>query len=30
MTLIKFNNRFPWGTSALTNFLNADDLFNDD
>jgi HSP20 family protein len=32
MSLIKFNDplRFPWNTSALTNFLNADDFFNDD
>ncbi len=32
MALIKFNDpfRFPWNTSALTNFLNADDFFNDD
>ena len=30
MSLIKFNNRFPWGTSALTNFLSSDDFFNDD
>jgi HSP20 family protein len=30
MSLIKFNNRFPWSNSALTNFLSADDLFNDD
>lgn len=30
MSLIKFNNRFPWNTSALTNFLTADDFFNDD
>ncbi len=32
MSLIKFNEpfRFPWNTSALTNFLNAEDFFNDD
>jgi len=30
MSLIKFNDRFPWNKSALTNFLNADDFFNDD
>ena len=30
MSLIKFNNRFPWSTSALSNFLSADDFFNDD
>ena len=30
MSLIKFNNRFPWNNTALTNFLNADDFFNDD
>ena len=30
MSLIKFNNRFPWNTSALSNFLSADDFFNDD
>ena len=30
MSLIKFNNRFPWSTPALTNFLSADDFFNDD
>lgn len=30
MSLIKFNNRFPWNSSALTNFLSADDFFNDD
>ena len=29
MSLIKFNDpfRFPWNTSALTNFLGADDFF---
>ncbi len=30
MSLIKFNERFPWNKSVLTNFLNADDFFNDD
>jgi len=32
MSLIKFNDRFrfPWDTSALTNFLNADDFFAKD
>lgn len=30
MSLIKFNNRFPWNNSALSNFLTADDFFNDD
>jgi len=32
MSLIKFNDPFglPWNTSALTNFLKADDFFNDD
>ena len=32
MSLIKFNDplRFPWNTTALTNFLNVDDFFNDD
>jgi HSP20 family protein len=32
MSLIKFNDRlrFPWTPSALTNFLDADDFFNDD
>lgn len=30
MSLIKFNNRFPWSNTALTNFLSADDFFNDD
>ena len=30
MSLIKFNNRFPWSNSALSNFITADDFFNDD
>jgi len=30
MSLIKFNNRFPWNNSALSNFVTADDFFNDD
>jgi len=30
MSLIKFNDRFPWNNSVFTNFLNADDFFNDD
>jgi len=30
MSLIKFNDRLPWNNSAFTNFLNADDFFNDD
>lgn len=30
MSLINFNNRFPWNKSAFSNFLTADDFFNDD
>ncbi len=30
MSLIKFNDRFPWNNSVFTNFLNTDDFFNDD
>ena len=30
MSIIKFNKRFPWSNSALSNFLNAEDFFNDD
>ncbi|HHC80339.1 MAG TPA: Hsp20/alpha crystallin family protein [Flavobacteriia bacterium] len=30
MSLIKFNDRFPWNNSVFTNFLSADDLFNND
>ncbi len=30
MSLIKFNDRFPWNNSVFTNFLNTDDFFNND
>ncbi len=30
MSLINFNNRFPWNTSMSDNFLNTEDFFNDD
>ena len=30
MSLINFNNRFPWKRTMLSNFLEADDFFNDD
>lgn len=30
MSLIKFNDRLPWNNTVFTNFLNADDFFNDD
>ena len=30
MSLMKFNNRFPWNNSVFTNLLNTEDFFNDD
>lgn len=30
MSLINFNNQFPWNKSIFSNFLNADDFLNDD
>ena len=29
MSLVKFSSKIPWMNSELSNFLNADDLFND-